>query len=450
MPERLREAALRLTGWTGCVLLAVILTGTPGRVLAGGPPAAQQTLPDPLTLTEALSYADAPNPELDLARAGVDAARSAVLEATAGTGLRSYLYLTPHWGDSSIDSSTGLHGDSNAELLVTKRLYDFGQTPALIHSAEAAVNAQRRLYFDARQQRRLEIVQCFFAVLLADAQAAYFREATAYHYVSFDKARDRHQLGRISDVDLLAYEDRYRQARLQRTRGEAAQRLTRARLAVVLNHPGDLPDRLVRPALPRLQRPAPDYAKLLAVALEANPLILALQDQMRSARERVAAAKRRNRPVLEAELAASARDPELDGRHDSRATLNLCIPLYQKSVVEADVARARAQLLRARARLARARHVLRTTLRGLVEQVGNLRAARKAVWVSTAYRDLDADRSRVMYDLEIKTDLGDAMAKLTEAQWQAAKVDYQLAFTWDEIDALTGKLIAAPPGETAK
>ena len=55
-----------------------------------------------------------------------------------------------------------------------------------------------------------------------------------------------------------------------------------------------------------------------------------------------------------------------------------------------------------------------------------------------------------MYNLEIKTDLGDAMTKLTEAQWQAAKVDYALALTWAKLDALTGRLITSTAKETGQ
>ncbi|VAW40808.1 hypothetical protein MNBD_DELTA04-1536 [hydrothermal vent metagenome] len=454
MPERLGEGAgvARLIGFIDCTLLALSLAGTMmSMAWAGNSPAARQApLPDPLTLTKALSYADAPQPELDLARAAVDSARAGVLDAASSSGVRSYLELTPQWVNPSSDPSCGLIDDSNVRLLLTKRLYDFGQTRALTYSAKAMVSAQRQLYFNARQQRRLEIIKRFFAVLLADAHSAFDTEATAYNYVSFDKARDRRKLGQISDVDLLAYEDRYQQALVKRTESQAAQRFTRTQLAVALNHPDDLPDNLVRPDLSQLDHPVPDYEAILQEVLKANPVVLALRDQVRSAKEKIVAAQRQDRPILEAELEAAGLRRESNGRNDMRATLNLRIPIYQNGLVESAVAQARAQLRRAEARLASVRQGLRTTLLGLVEQVNNLKVARKAARVRTAYRDLYADRSRSLYNLEIKTDLGDAMARLTEAQWQAAKVDYELVLTWAKIDALTGKLIATSSKETAK
>lgn len=454
MPERPCRGtgvAIRLIGIIGYTLLTAGLAGLINAAWAGNLPARQQShLPDPLTLNEALSYADSPAPELDAARADVASAMAGVVAAASNTKMRGYLYVTPQVVDPSTDSSRGLTNDTSVQVILTKRLYDFGQTRALTHSAKAAVSAQRRLYFSVRQQRRLEIIEYFFDVLLADARYAFDSESTAYNYVSFDKARYRRRLGQISDVDLLAYEDRYRDALVKRTESQAAQRLTRAQLAVALNHPGDLPDNLVRPDLPELDRPAPNYESILRQALKANPEILALRDQVRSAREEVLAAQMQSRPILEAELEAALWKRELTGRNDARATLSLCIPLYQGGAVEAAVARAEAQMRRVEARLASVQQGLSITLMKLVEQVNNLHAARKAARVRSAYRELYADRSRSMYNLEIRTDLGDAMARLTEAQWQTAKVDYELALTWARIDALTGKPIVTSPEETAR
>ncbi len=68
---------------------------------------------------------------------------------------------------------------------------------------------------------------------------------------------------------------------------------------------------------------------------------------------------------------------------------------------------------------------------------------RKAAEIKISYRDLYLDRSRALYELEVRTDLGDAMTQMTEAQWEATRAKYRLALTWAKIDALTGHLITA-------
>jgi len=81
------------------------------------------------------------------------------------------------------------------------------------------------------------------------------------------------------------------------------------------------------------------------------------------------------------------------------------------------------------------------TVLDLVQELENLKVERNAAKVRTNYRDLYLDRSRALYELEVNSDLGDAMTRVTEAQWLAAQVEFRLALAWARLDALTGDLI---------
>ena len=54
------------------------------------------------------------------------------------------------------------------------------------------------------------------------------------------------------------------------------------------------------------------------------------------------------------------------------------------------------------------------------------------------YRDLYLDRSRALYELEVTSDLGDAMVKLSDAQLFKAQTVFELAINWAKLDALVG------------
>ncbi|HLD14413.1 MAG TPA: hypothetical protein VJB18_06835, partial [Burkholderiales bacterium] len=86
-------------------------------------------LPSPLTLGQALALADAPHPDLDIARSNIDRARARVLEQESRQGTRAYLDLIPE----QVNPSTGGGGvnDSRARILVSRQLTDFGRTRAL-------------------------------------------------------------------------------------------------------------------------------------------------------------------------------------------------------------------------------------------------------------------------------------------------------------------------------
>ena len=62
------------------------------------------------------------------------------------------------------------------------------------------------------------------------------------------------------------------------------------------------------------------------------------------------------------------------------------------------------------------------------------------------YRELYLDRSRALYELEVKTDLGDAMTEITAVNLDRARAEFAWLMTLAELDALRGRLI--PEGET--
>ncbi len=69
-----------------------------------------------------------------------------------------------------------------------------------------------------------------------------------------------------------------------------------------------------------------------------------------------------------------------------------------------------------------------------------LEAQQRENSVQIDYRDLYLDRSRTLYELEVKADLGDAMTNQTTARLAQMETDYQLLMSWAVLNALQGKL----------
>ena len=51
------------------------------------------------------------------------------------------------------------------------------------------------------------------------------------------------------------------------------------------------------------------------------------------------------------------------------------------------------------------------------------------------------DRSRALYQLEVKTDFGDAMIRSHEAHLDQMKNKFAIALTWARLEALLGKIV---------
>ena len=114
------------------------------------------------------------------------------------------------------------------------------------------------------------------------------------------------------------------------------------------------------------------------------------------------------------------------------------IPIREGGRFKAEIAKQQAELQKEQAKYQLMKNALRKTVLELVQELEVLKVAVESANVRLEYRDQYMDRSRSAYELEIKTDLGDAAANMTEAQWNADKVKYDLLLTLGNIDALLG------------
>jgi outer membrane protein TolC len=122
------------------------------------------------------------------------------------------------------------------------------------------------------------------------------------------------------------------------------------------------------------------------------------------------------------------------------AALVIEVPLFS-STYDAALAKQIARLHQQQALLAGGELELRQAVLDLWLEIQALRDKQKEMAALGAYRDLYIDRSRALYELEVKSDLGDAQAQISDYQLQQAMADYELAMAWANLDALRGVLI---------
>lgn len=401
--------------------------------------AVAEPLPQPLSLQQALSYATTDHPRVRLQRARHEQAEAQLDSAESSLGIDARLIADGRLVEPSTNNPRISRNDSRLHLTVTRRLYDFGQSRAAIDAAEARVGSQQQRLAALLGQRRLEIMQAFFEVLLADQAFAVADEAMAIEYVRLDRLRQRGELGQASDVQLAEQDTSYQARRVSRYRAEARQRVSRSRLAETLNRAGELPAELIPPQLPALDREIPELDVLIGQALAGNPFLLALRLQAEADRQQLRAARNTGRPVISGELAASDYAREFTTRDRFRAGLLVDIPLYTGGRVDARRAEALARLHATEASIGQTEMEIRQTLRELIERIGVLRIERERAITEQAFRDLDLDRARTDYELEFASDLGNSMADSTAARLHRMQAEYGLLLAWSEIALITGQ-----------
>lgn len=420
-----------------CCYIGTILITTPfTNLLAQG---TQSPLPNPLTLEQAIELAERASPVLDLASAKLSKAAAQRADAEANDDLR--LDLTGVLGvvepsPNAVDQS---HIDNWASLRLSKRLYDFGLTRHTEAAVAANHQAAQWLFLEARLAHRLEVMQQFFDVLLSDLRFARDNEAMAMEYVRYDKARERNALGQVSDVRMLELESAYQQSRLRVTASQQQQRISRSMLAISLNRPDQLPHDLEYPANKPVALEV--EAKLLIdQALQANPGLKALRAELEAAQNRLEAAQAQDNPVLRGELEAAAYDRELGGRNPLSAGLVFEMQLYDGGRTKAKEALQRADLMALRAEVETYKNNLRQQVLDHWLELERLRIKQQELRISGDYRDLNLERSRRLYELEVVADLGDSMAQIADLQYQQAETDLRMRLVQAKLQALTGEL----------
>lgn len=424
---------------------AKLLLGLIGLTWSLGLCAEPAPLPEPLTLEAALDAADRDHPDLALGEARREAA-DARLQSVLGDGdpqlslIGELRYVEPPSGIG--DPS---HNDSQARLVARQRLYDFGYSAAREEAASDALEGADWALLDLRQRRRLAVMKAFFDVLLADLTYTRNNEHMAVVYVAMDKARDRHKLGQVSDVKLLELESDFQDVRKRWVHSKTEQRLSRLRLAKLLNRPDAPPSDLQMPDPVDLKAALPAEDELVREALADNPQLRALRARLASAEQDLVAARKAYGPVVRGEVAAGAYERRLGSRNDWEAGLVLEVPLYTGRAGDAAVAKARAERDARRAELQSAELELRQAVMDNRLALDDLKARMEQVEKLGDYRELYLDRSRALYEMEVKTDLGDAMVQLSVVRLERAKVEFDWRLAQARLAALTGRLLENQP-----
>lgn len=414
-------------------------------------------IPDPLTLPVALELIDALHPDLLAADAGRARAEADRLDAESLTGLEADVRARLRWVEPNDQAAIRDHDDHALTLNVRKRLTDFGFSDARLAASAASDAGAGFAYVAALRDQRLAVFRAYFDVVEADLEAAWQSEAMQVEFLRNEDIVEQRGLLERSELEVLRADADYRLALARSSTAEAAQRTTRQMLAQVLNRPRQLPSVVVRPELPLLERPVPeDVFPLIDEALANNSGLRALEARMRAAEAAFAAARKADGPVLDAEGEMGTYTRELGGNDDVRVGVVLTVPLSSGGRTQAGIARARAALLDAQAERGQRELAVRRQVLKLWQDLGLARYHRAEAKANMDLRDLELERSRMQFAQEVQSNLGNASANYTEAEYRLARADHDLAMAWLRLDALLGREItlalnntpSAPAGDT--
>ena len=403
-------------------------------------------LPDPLTLSDALLIGTQSHPELVAAQNQVAAAEISSGKVDASYGVNAFVELQPRLSSRAAADSVDFQDDSRYGLVIRKRLTDFGRTESRKEAAQSDIAASQARFVTRLDRHRLEIMRSFFAVILADHAYRARNERLAIDYFRYSRmAERRDRFEQYSDLEVAKQEAAYRKAYVARHRADLERRQRRHALALKLGRPGELSSELVAPDLSAFRdREIPEYGNIIDEAIASSSILKAHRAGVASAQAKVSVAEKLNSPVLSADFEAREyHDSSFSSRDRYRLNLKFIMPLFDGTHVrDTEVALAENALAQKQAELLMAEYGVREDALSLISDLLVNRAAIVAAEADETYRSYYQDRSRAMYEMEMRSDLGDAQAAAAEAMLEAAKVDFEQVLLWAELDALLARPLA--------
>ena len=426
-----------------CVALSSLLFSP---LVLGDEERSHLPLPEPLTLSDALLIGTQSYPELAVAQNQIAAAEISLGKVDASYGVNAFVELQPRLSSRAATDAVDFQDDSRYGLVIRKRLTDFGRTKSRKEAAQSDIAASQARFVTRLDRHRLEIIRSFFAVILADHAYRARNERLAIAYFRYSRmAERRDRFEQFSDLEVAKQEAAYRKAYVARHRADLERRQRRHALALKLGRPGELSSDLVVPDLSAYRdREVPEYNDIIDEAIATSSILKAHRANVASAQAKVSIAQKLNSPVLSADFEAREyHDSSFSSRDRYRLNFKFIMPLLDGTHVrDTEVALAENALAQKQAELLMAEYGVRQDALSLISDLLVNRAAIVAAEADENYRSYYQDRSRAMYEMEMRSDLGDAQAAAAEAMLEAARVDFEQALLWTELDALLARPLA--------
>ena len=419
---------------SGLLLLCTLLMASP---VLQADSSSTVPLPTPLTLVDALSLANDSHPDLRIAWANVSRAGIRLREVESSYGVNTLLELQPRVASRASVSGVDFEDDSR------KRLSDFGRSASRHVAASASVRSEEAAYQVRRNLHVLEVMEKFFAVILADLAYQAHDESMTVSYFRYKRLADRQaSFQQYTDMEVAERELAYRRAYVKRLRSDLTRRQARNSLALALGRPGELSADLAMPDLTVYARQEiPDYHELVDRVISTSPTLEVLRHRIEAAQASVDAVRKADFPVLSAEFEAWEYTDNTSANRDRfRANLKFVLPLFGSTgTKDVRLAEAHNVLFRLQSELTSAEYVLRDRVLELLHGLEVNRAQEVAAAAHEEYRGYYQDHSRALYELELRSDLGNAQAKAAAAMLESTRVRFQRALLWTELDGLLGR-----------
>ncbi len=404
----------------------------------------QQGNPSPLTLQEAIDFAEHHSPLLAATQESVSVRQAEVAAAKAerlphvdvGAALRGSNQLTesalgfPLTPLADIPNQPFANGHLNGFVAATVPVYTGGRIAAEKRVAEAGRSLAQANVHDVESNLRFEVATTYARLVQVERDAQAAQESVAALTESQRIARQMLSVGKIARVDLLKVDTRLADVRAELIDLNNEQQILAGQLNALMGRPVDMPV-IVQTSLPHPEAVL-SATQAAAAAAIGNTRYQVAEVQAKVAQKAVGLAKSQLRPTLSftTDFFKQSPDPFSIYRGGVIAGFSLRYPIFDR-VLNHRIQEAKSQEMEDRRRADQARLDAMQRARTAALQVRDAEARIQATQSSiTEGREaLRIEQEKLRYGRGIMEHLLDAQAALltTEADYYRALADYTIA-----------------------
>lgn len=396
---------------------------------------ADDLFPDQLDLSTALQISKPLSSTYLRKQAALTAARNQQNLISQRKNWRAGLTLEGRTASRANAQDDAFSGHSRGELQISKLLWDFGQSTLTQRAAQQGIEAAELGIANQLRLQRIEIMQRFFDVLLADYAYTVKDETMTLAYLSYSRADDKKQrYDSVSELEVLEKQSNYLGKLVVRNEAQQRQRQSRLELALVMGWPDAKPNQLIEPALTEAERAIPNFDQLLESVREFHPKLNQLNAKLESEKRLLNSESASQKPQLSLDLHAGEYERSYASKDRARAALRLEWPLLlNKTVTERQIS-TQNRILELEAQGLELEYEIRREVLHWIQRLEALEQRAQHGKVEIEYRERALDKSRLLYELEVRTEIGKAQADMAMALFDQAKVKFERALIWEQVD----------------
>ena len=328
--------------------------------------------------------------------------------------------------------------NSHAFVYLKKTLFDqqieISKTSQLSNIANATLSLKQ-----VQHDKSINIMRRFFDIVLADMSYETALEKLAMAAIHEGRVKDDYNVQDASEVDLLEKQANTQLSQIERLKAESAQIKTRAALAQSLNLSySERPDDVSKPNYKHLFKRQLAEFEHYQQKLSDNPELKQLQQSLLTIKTQISQEKDNLDIVLSSNVRLGEQAYQREKNGHWRVGLNLSMPFGVDAKKSSKMSKLQLDIEQLQLDIKQHQQSIETNALDYYLTLKSLRQTHKALLIELDYRDLYLEKARANYEMEIKSDIGNAMINYTDSERKLAENEFDYVITLKQLHHLIG------------